>query len=76
MMQPTSLNALIGEEKEMELDYYLRDPMKTKENITRFTLDSANRDKLDLLDGYGLGLDRIKDTNGIKKLIYTKDYYK
>ena len=58
------------------LDDYLRDPMKTKENITRFTLDSTNRDKLDLLDGYGLGLDRIKDTNSIKKLIYTKDYYK
>lgn len=58
------------------LNQYLEDPNKAKENITNFTIDSAKKDKLELLNGYGLGLDNLKDTNKIKKLIYTKDYFK
>lgn len=58
------------------LEQYLEDPDKAKDNIARFTLDSFKKDKLELLDGYGLGLDNIKDTNKVKKLIYKKDCYK
>ena len=58
------------------LDQYRENPEKAKDNITRFTLDSSKKNKLDLLDGYGLGLNNIKDVSKIKKHIYKKDCYK
>lgn len=58
------------------LEHFREDPNKAKDLITRFTLDASKKKKIELLDGYGLGLDRLKEPKNIKKLIYTKDYYR
>ena len=58
------------------LDSYRNNPDETKEAITNFSLDSCKYKKIYLLDHYGLGIDNLKNPAKVKKLIYTKDYYK
>lgn len=54
---------------------YHQNPKKTKDLVTRMSLESCNHDKPYMLENYGLGMNRLKDTKPIKKLIYKKGYY-